>query len=455
MVQRFYVETLGCPKNDVDSDKLVGALLADGMEPTDDVGAADLVVVNTCAFIDEARRESIDTILALDEQRLEGSKLVVTGCMAERYGDELAAELPEVDQVAGFGQAFNIEIAERDGREVPSRGAGSRKLIPVSAVPLPSFDLLNLPRPKSAVPWAYIKIAEGCDRSCGFCAIPSFRGPQRSRDVSSILTEVEQLQALEIVLVAQDLASYGKDRPDEMGAGSIVPLIDAVAAEVDRVRLLYLYPSDLTDGLIDSICNTGVPYFDLSLQHVSKRLLRKMRRWGDGQRFLDRIADIREREPDAAFRSNFIVGYPGETEDDHDQLLHFVEEAQLDWCGFFSYSNEVGTYAADLVAQGEGVVPDGLMHERLGELRALQDDITAARRDDLIGTTMNVLVDSAGVGRSHREAPEIDGIVHVGQNVPVGEFVDVEIVDALGPDLVAAGVDVASLDEDEAETGGR
>ena len=445
MVQRFYVETLGCPKNDVDSDKLVGALRADGMEPTDDAGAADLVVVNTCAFIDEARRESIDTILALDEQRLDGSKLVVTGCMAERYGDELAAELPEVDQVAGFGQAFNIEIAERDGREVPSRGAGSRKLIPVSEAPLPSFDLLNLPRPKSAVPWAYIKIAEGCDRSCGFCAIPSFRGPQRSRDVSAILTEVEQLQAREIVLVAQDLASYGKDRPDEMGAGSIVPLIDAVAAEVDRVRLLYLYPSDLTDGLIDSICQTGVPYFDLSLQHVSKPLLRKMRRWGDGQRFLDRIADIREREPDAAFRSNFIVGYPGETEDDHDQLLNFVQEAQLDWCGFFAYSNEDGTYAADL----DQHVDPKLMNERLGELRELQDDITAARRDDLIGTTMNVLVDAEGIGRSHREAPEIDGVIHVGQNEAVGSFVDVEIVDALGPDLVAAGADRDALEEDD------
>ncbi len=449
MVQRFYVETLGCPKNDVDSDKLVGALLADGMVATDDAANADLVVVNTCAFIDEARRESIDTILALDEIRLDGSKLVVTGCMAERYGAELAAELPEVDQVAGFGQAFNIEITARDGHEVPNRGAGSRKLIPVSEVPLPAFDLLNLPRPKSTAPWAYVKIAEGCDRSCGFCAIPSFRGPQRSRDVASILAEVEQLQAREIVLVAQDLASYGKDRPDEMGAGSIVPLVDAVAAVVDRVRLLYLYPSDLSDALVDSICNTGVPYFDLSLQHVSKPLLRRMRRWGDGQRFLDRIADIREREPDAAFRSNFIVGYPGETEDDHDQLLAFVEEAQLDWCGFFSYSNEDGTYAADLVAQGDGVVAPGLMHERLAELRELQDDITAARRDDLIGSTLNVLVDEPGVGRSHREAPEIDGVIHVGKTVPVGTFLDVEIIDALGPDLVAAGVDVADLDEIE------
>ena len=440
MSQRFYIETLGCPKNDVDSDKLVGALLADGMEATDDAALADLVVVNTCAFIDEARRESIDTILALDEQRRDGSRLVVTGSMAERYGDELAAELTEVDQVAGFGQAFNVVPEERDGTEVPN--GPQRKLIPVSSTPLPEFDLLNLPRPKSAVPWAYVKIAEGCDRSCGFCAIPSFRGPQRSRDVASILAEVEQLEAREIVLVAQDLASYGKDRPDELGAGSIVPLVNAVAGSVDRVRLLYLYPSDLTDGLIDAICDSRVPYFDLSLQHVSKPLLRRMRRWGDGQRFLDRIADIREREPEAAFRSNFIVGYPGETEADHDQLLHFVEEAQLDWCGFFSYSREDGTYAADL----DGAVDPRLMSERLAELRELQDDITATRRDALIGDTLSVLVDTPGVGRSHREAPEFDGVIHLAQDLTPGEIVQVEIIDALGPDLVAAGVSVEALE---------
>ena len=445
-MQRFYVETLGCPKNDVDSDKLVGALVADGMEATDDASLADLVVVNTCAFIGEARQESIDTILALDEQRSGTSKLVVTGCMAERYGSELAEALPEVDQVAGFGQAFNLTPARRDGTEVPTGTvSATRKLIPVSSVPLPEFDLLNLPRPRSAVPWAYVKIAEGCDRSCGFCAIPSFRGPQRSRDVASIVTEVEETGAREIVLVAQDLASYGKDRPDELGAGSIVPLVDAVAAAVDRVRLLYLYPSDLTDELIDSICRTGVPYFDLSLQHVSKPLLRRMRRWGDGRRFLDRIADIRERESDAAFRSNFIVGYPGETEEDHDQLLHFVEEAQLDWCGFFAYSDEEGTYAAGL----DGHVDDALVRERLAELSEMQDDITASRRDALIGTSVEVLVDGPGIGRSHREAPEIDGIIHIGQNEPVGEFVRIEIGDALGPDLVARGVDIGSLDEDE------
>jgi len=417
VAQRFYVETLGCPKNQVDSDKLVGTLLADGMTPTDDATLADLVVVNTCAFIDEARKESIDTILMLEDQRKDGARLVVTGCMAERYGDELAAALPEVDQVAGFGVPINL----------------GRKPLSVTDVPIPMLDLLNLPRPKSASPWAYIKIAEGCDRSCGFCAIPSFRGPQRSRDVSSILDEVEQLQAQEIVLVAQDLASYGKDRPDVLGAGSIVPLVKAVSAMSPWTRLLYLYPSDLTDELIDVILATGVAYFDLSLQHVSKPLLRRMRRWGDGERFLRRIADIRERQSDAAFRSNFIVGYPGETEEDHDQLLRFVEEAELDWCGFFKYSAEEGTYAVGL----DGAVDESLMNERLAELRELQDDITGRRRDALIGTITDVLVDEPGIARSTREAPEIDGIVEVPADLAVGQFHTVRIVDAMGPDLVA------------------
>lgn len=432
--QRFFIETLGCPKNQVDSDKLIGSLLAQGYTPTEEAEEADLVVVNTCAFIEEARTESIEVILSLEERRADGARLVVTGCMAERYGSELAEALPEVDLVAGFGVSLTAAPAP-----VASPDGAGRRLIPVSAsAPLPTMDLLNMARPASSVPWGYVKIAEGCDRTCGFCAIPSFRGPQRSRDVDAILTEVDQLAVREVVLIAQDLASYGKDRPEELGAGSIVPLVEAVAARVDRVRLLYLYPSDLSDGLIDAICASGVPYFDLSLQHVSKPLLRRMRRWGDGQRFLRRIADIRAREPEAAFRSNFIVGYPGETERDHDELLAFVEEAQLDWCGFFSFSPEEGTHAVTL----DGRVDPGLISERLAELRALQDEITAARRDDCIGQRHEVLVDATGVGRSHREAPEIDGVVHLPTDAPVGEIITVEIIDALGPDLVAAGAEV-------------
>ncbi|MGA0803102.1 MAG: radical SAM protein, partial [Ilumatobacteraceae bacterium] len=245
----------------------------------------------------------------------------------------------------------------------------------------------------------------------------------------------------EIVLGAQDLASYGKERPDELGAGSIVDLVSKVSARVPWTRLLYLYPSDLSDELIDAILATGVPYFDLSLQHVSKPLLRRMRRWGDGERFLQRIADIRRREPGATFRSNFIVGYPGETEADHDQLLDFVSEADLDWCGFFAYSPEEGTYAYDL----DGAVAPELVRQRLAELTEMQDAITARRRDLLIGSTIEVLVDQPGVARSRREAPEIDGIVEVPSDLAVGEFHEVLVTSALGPDLMAdhvgAGVD--------------
>ncbi|MFN8038922.1 MAG: MiaB/RimO family radical SAM methylthiotransferase [Acidimicrobiales bacterium] len=424
MPRSFWVETLGCPKNQVDSDKLTGTLLADGLVPALDAGGADLVVVNTCAFIEEARQESIDTVLALSDGRADGAEVVVTGCLAERYGDELADALPEADVVAGFGVPVTLGVKPPRGRALLATDES-----------VPALDLLELPRPKADAPWAYVKVAEGCDRACGFCAIPTFRGKQRSRAMADVLAEVEALDVAEVVLVAQDLAAYGRDQG--VGERRIVDLVGAVAERVDRVRLLYLYPSDLTDGLVEAVLATGVPYFDLSLQHVSAPLLRRMRRWGDGDRFADRIAAIRAAAPDAAFRSNFIVGYPGETEADHDQLLAFVGEVGLDWCGFFAYSAEEGTYAAGL----DGTVDPGLVDERLAELRELQDGITATRRDDLIGSTVEVLVDLPGQARGHREAPEIDGIVTVPEALPVGTFVDVVVTDALGPDLVAEPVD--------------
>ena len=416
--ETYHLVTLGCPKNQVDSDKLAGTLAADGMASTDSPAEADLIIVNTCAFIADARQESVDTVLDLADLRRDGARLVVTGCMAERYGDELAEALPEVDSVAGFGVPVVL------GRRPDSPSD--------SEPPLPLFDLLNLPRPASTRPWAYVKIAEGCDRACGFCAIPTFRGPQRSRSIESILEEVDALEVREVVLVAQDLAAYGRDQGE--GERAIVPLVEAVAGRVDRVRLLYLYPSDLNDRLVDTICATGVPYFDLSLQHVSPPLMRRMRRWGDGNRFLERIEHIRSVEPEAAFRSNFIVGYPGETEEDHDALLDFVAAADLDWCGFFTYSEEEGTYATTL----DGAVDPALAAERLRELGEMQDRITAARRDALIGRQVSVLVDEPGIGRTHREAPEIDGIVTVPADLPAGQFVDLTVTGAIGPDLAAA-----------------
>jgi ribosomal protein S12 methylthiotransferase len=416
MPRTFWVETLGCPKNRVDSDKLTGTMLADGLVPAGAPEDADLVVVNTCAFVDDARRESIDVILALAERKGEAAELVVTGCMAERYGPELAEALPEADAVAGFGVPVSL------GRARPA------------AAPVPSLDLLNLPRPPAAAPWAYVKVAEGCDRACGFCAIPSFRGRQRSRSLAAVVDEVDGLAASgvrEVVLVAQDLAAYGRDQG--RGERRILPLVQTLVDRVERVRLLYLYPSDLSDALIDAICATGVPYFDLSLQHSSGSLLRRMRRWGDGDRFLRRIEHIRGREPEAAFRSSFIVGYPGETEADHDDLLRFVGRADLDWAGFFAFSPEEGTYAAGL----DDAVDGDLVADRLAELRELQDGITARRRDALIGSVMEVLVDAPGVARGHREAPEIDGIVAVPDDLPVGQLSKVRIDGAAGPDLEA------------------
>ena len=453
MSRRFWVETLGCPKNQVDSDKLTGTLLRDGLVPAPGPDDADLVVVNTCAFIEDARQESIDVVLDLADRKRAGAELVVTGCLAERYGDELAEALPEADAVVGFGvpvtSAAAVALAGVSSpvasSAVPSSPGTSPPVTaspgvavsigrkPVAVPPaVPLLDLLELPRPPATAPWAYVKVAEGCDRACGFCAIPSFRGKQRSRTPDSVLAEVDTLAAggvREVVLVAQDLAAYGRDQGN--GERSIVPLVAEVSRRVPRARLLYLYPSDLTDGLIDAICGTGLPYFDLSLQHASGPLLRKMRRWGDGERFLRRIDAIRAREPDAAFRSSFIVGYPGETEEDHDTLLAFVEQAQLDWAGFFAYSREAGTYAADL----PDTVDAALAADRLAELRELQDEITAVARDRLIGQVVEVLVDAPGVARSHREAPEIDGIVAIPEDVPVGALVKVQVTGAAGPDL--------------------
>ncbi len=424
---RFYIETLGCPKNAVDTEKVTGSLLADGFAPSAEPEDADLVVVNTCAFIEAAREESIEAILDLAERRRPGARLVVTGCLAERAGEELRRALPEVDAVVGFAREADLApVAFRR----PTRGVQ---------------DLLELPRPAPRAPWAYVKVAEGCDRTCAFCAIPSFRGRQRSRPFDAIEREARTLVeggVVELVLVAQDLASYGRDAGEP---GALVPLLrrlDALAPSgLARIRLLYLYPSEVRDPLVRTVLDlpTAVPYFDLSLQHASRPLLRRMRRPGDGARYLETIRSIRAREPDAAFRSSFLVGFPGETEEDHDTLLRFLGDAALDWAGFFAFSPEPGTPAAGM----PDPVTEELVAERLRECSEVQDPLTAAGRDALVGRQVDVLVDTVdhegrATGRTHREAPEIDGVVHLGRGTHApGTIMRARVVDATGTDLVA------------------
>jgi len=430
-VPTYWIETLGCPKNLVDSAKLEGHVERSGLVPAEEPESADLVIVNTCAFIESARAESIQVVLELSERRKPDARVVVTGCMAERYREELEVALPEVDLVAGFGES-----------PIPAGIPVALGLRPVPS----SFDLLSLPRPPASAPWAYVKVAEGCDRRCGFCAIPSFRGDQRSRTINDLVAEAQALVdggARELVLVAQDLASYGRDRRragqvdvNDLDTPSRQPLLDLVTAlhgTASWLRLLYLYPSGLTDALIEAVLATGVPYFDLSLQHASRPLLRSMRRWGDADRFLARIERIRAAEPSATFRSSFILGYPGETEDDQRQLIRFLEAAQLDWAGFFPFSKEEGTPAGDMDNQ----VPHSLALERLAECSEIQDAITSASRDAAVGQTRTVLVDRPGNARSVHEAPEIDGIIALPTELAVGEFHEVVITGSFGTDLLA------------------
>ncbi len=343
----FWVETLGCPKNAVDSDKVTASLLADGLAPAEGPEAADLVVVNTCAFIEAARRESIDVALALAERRKPGARVVVTGCMAERYGAELADALPEVDAVVGFGGEG--ALAEAAGVPVrlltrPARGSAT-----CSSCPAPRRRLRG-PTSRSR------RAATGRVRSA---RSRRSAGAQRSREPDALVAEARALVAggvAELVLVAQDLAWYGRDVGE---AGALTPLLRRLDAELApeglaRIRLLYLYPSEVRDPLVAAMLDTPtvVPYFDLSLQHADRALLARMKRWGSGDRFLAMLADIRARQADAAFRSSFIVGFPGETEDAHDALLDFLREAALDWAGFFPFSAEDGTPAATMDGGG-------------------------------------------------------------------------------------------------------
>jgi ribosomal protein S12 methylthiotransferase len=430
-----WLTTLGCSKNQVDSDKITAVLGESGYDYAVDPESADVVMVNTCAFIEDARRESIDTILGLAETKRDDAKLVVMGCMAQRYEQELIEALPEADAVIGLDRYPELvdELDSLTGWQ-PVNFTGLRRS---------HMDILDaVNRPTPTLPFAYVKVAEGCNKTCAFCAIPLIRGKQRSRAGDGVVAEIEGLVdggVREVVLVAQDLAAYGRDND----AGSIERLVDQAASVdgLDRLRLYYLYPKEIRQGLIDVMVghDTVANYFDLSLQHSSSSLLRSMRRPGSGDKHLMLIEQIRKAAPTAATRSSFIIGYPGETDDDIEGLAEFLTAAQLDWAGFFPYSAEEGTDAATMPNQ----VPGVLISERMRYIQGVQDEITAAKNAATVGRTLRVLIDQVedgqAVGRSYREAPEIDGMILLDTGTP-GQWVDAVVDGAYGTDLSATVV---------------
>jgi ribosomal protein S12 methylthiotransferase len=461
------IVTLGCGRNEVDSENAAGLLTASGYRVVDDPERADAVVVNTCAFVEAAKRESIETVLdaaALKEQG-RARTVLVTGCLAERYTDELRAELPEADAIVPFSDYGRLPQLLGGGSIPEARFIGG----PTSAPPNPPWahsgtpSLLPagrralpmvFPAPAGAAfparapargPVALVKLAEGCDRDCSFCAIPSFRGRFRSRRPTEILDEVTGLAGQgvsEVCLVAENSTSYGKDLG---GREALIHLLRDLAAVdgLHRVRLNYLQPDELTPGLLEEMAANPVvcSYFDLSLQHASAPVLRRMRRGGSAESFLDLVARIRALDPDAAFRSNFILGFPGETAADVRELEEFLEAARLDWVAFFAWSPEDGTAALDL----DGRVPETMARARVERVQEVQDRVLAEAQEAWVGRCLEVLVervtdDGAAEGRSHREAPESDGVVRVegGADRPrVGEYRPVEVTAAQGPELLA------------------
>ena len=442
--------TLGCARNEVDSEELAGRLDAAGWQLTDD--APDVVVVNTCGFVESAKKDSIDTLLAASDT---GAKVVAVGCLAERYGKDLASQLPEADAVLGFDSYAEMSTHLRavlDGVALPSHTPGDRRaLLPISPVERaaavePGAIEIGIPghaggpqvvrRRLDNSPVAPLKLASGCDRRCSFCAIPSFRGAFVSRRPSDVLAEARWLAqhgVREIVLVSENSTSYGKDLGDLKLLETLLP---ELAAIVPRVRLSYLQPAEMRPSLVEALTRTpGVAaYFDMSFQHASATVLRRMRRFGDTERFLDLLAQIRAAAPDAGVRSNVIVGFPGETEADVAELERFLTEARLDAIGVFGYSDEDGTEAESLP---DKVDPDEVVR-RVTRVTALAEQLTAQRAEERVGEVVEVLIESAdGEGRAAHQAPDVDGMTVVTGDVHVGDIVRAIVVDTEGVDLVA------------------
>ncbi|RJK96565.1 30S ribosomal protein S12 methylthiotransferase RimO [Vallicoccus soli] len=465
--------TLGCARNEVDSEELAGRLDADGWDLADDAEDADVVVVNTCGFIDAAKKDSVDTLLEAAD--LKGAArpqaVVAVGCMAERYGDQLATALPEADAVLSFDDYADISArlrgilaGERPAAHVPSDRRRLLPLTPVqrqaSRVAVPGHGADPLPegvapasgprvlrRRLGGGPVAPLKLASGCDRRCSFCAIPAFRGAFVSRPPQDVLAEAAWLAGQgvrELVLVSENSTSYGKDLGDLALLEALLPQLTALDG-VERVRVSYLQPAEVRPGLVDVL--TGTPgvaqYADLSFQHSAPAVLRRMRRFGDTDRFLELLARFRERSPRIGARSNVIVGFPGETGADLDELERFLVGARLDVVGVFGYSAEEGTEAAGL----DGALPEHEVRARVERVTALVDELTAQRAEERVGERVEVLVEEVHAdgtleGRAEHQGPEVDGTTVLAP-VPgarVGDLVPAVVTGSSGVDLQARAV---------------
>ncbi len=494
--------TLGCARNDVDSEELAGRLAADGWRLVEDPADAEVAVVNTCGFVDSAKKDSIDTLLSAADLKGNGATkaVVAVGCLAERYGVQLARELPEADAVLGFDDYREIGDRLRTilggGHIEAHTPSDRRKLLPLSPVErsaatvsvpghghahtngaaadlsgiggatqvadlpagvAPASGPYTLRRRLGDGPSAALKLASGCDRRCSFCAIPSFRGAFLSRRPTDILAEARWLAeqgVREIVLVSENSTSYGKDLGDIRLLETLLPEL-ARTDGLDWIRISYLQPAEMRPSLIDAMAETGkvVPYFDLSFQHSAPDVLRRMRRFGDTGRFLALLASIREKLPQAGARSNFIVGFPGESEADYKELEGFLSEARLDAIGVFGYSDEDGTEAAGL----DGKLDQDEIDERAARLSELAEELTAQRAAERIGERIEVLVEHAAhdgdteaggevevEGRAAQQGPETDGSVRLvgpeAARLRSGALVQAVVVDSDGVDLVAEPV---------------
>ncbi len=438
---KAHLTTLGCSKNQVDSELMLGMLARAGVEVAATPAEADCLVVNTCAFIDRAREESVSTILELAQLKGRGRprSLIVTGCLSQRYGRELLAEVPEVDAILGTGElGLIVDVVHQTGK---------RRDWIESAPPGYLYDAQTPRVFTSRVPYAYVKIAEGCDMGCAFCAIPQFRGPHRSRPLRDIVAEVEGLAARgirEAILVSQDTLAYGKDLP---GNGDIGDLLLALSdTAMPWIRPMYLHPAHVNDRLVAKWQRARVlPYLDMPIQHADDEILRRMRRAVTARRMKEIFEAFRGAIPGLTLRTTALVGFPGEREAQFERLLEFIEDVRFDRLGVFTYSAEEGTRAAAMAEQ----VPPEVMAERARIVQDAQDRIAWERQKQFYGTVQTVLVDGPSEdpafpleGRLARQAPEIDGVVYLrGPGLTPGRFARVRIIEVEGYELVGEPAD--------------